>query len=105
FFALLDRADAANVDAHGSIEFQRIAAGRGFRVAEHDADFHADLVDENDQRIERLILAVSLRSAWDIRRACRPICGSPISPSISAFGVSAATESTTTSSTDPERTS
>ena len=55
--------------------------------------------------LERLMLAVSLRSACDISRACRPICGSPISPSISAFGVSAATESITTTSTEPERTS
>ena len=46
---------------------------------------------------------VSLRSACDIRRACRPICASPISPSISAFGTSAATESTTTTSTPPDR--
>ena len=42
---------------------------------------------------------VSLRSACDMRRACRPICASPISPSISARGTSAATESTTTTST------
>ena len=54
---------------------------------------------------ERLILAVSLRSACDISRACSPICGSPISPSISARGTSAATESITTTSTEPERTS
>ena len=40
-----------------------------------------------------------------ISRACRPGSESPISPSISAFGVSAATESTTTRSTEPERTS
>ena len=53
----------------------------------------------------RLMFAVSFRSAWLIRRACRPICGSPISPSISALGVSAATESTTITSTAPERTS
>ena len=46
---------------------------------------------------------VSLRSACDISRACRPICASPISPSISAFGTSAATESTTTTSTPLER--
>ena len=32
------------------------------------------------------------------------MCESPISPSISAFGVSAATESTITTSTAPERT-
>ena len=46
---------------------------------------------------------VSLRSACDMRRACRPICASPISPSISALGTSAATESTTTTSTLLER--
>ena len=50
-------------------------------------------------------MPVSLRRACDIRRACRPICASPISPSISALGTSAATESTTTTSTPPERTS
>ncbi len=56
-------------------------------------------------QLERLMLPVSLRSACDIRRACRPTWESPISPSISAFGVRAATESTTTMSTAPERTS
>src|SRR4051812_39423366 len=53
----------------------------------------------------RLTTAVSLRSACDMRRACRPMCESPISPSISALGTSAATESMTTRSTAPERTS
>ena len=38
------------------------------------------------------IEAVSLRSAWLIRRACRPAASSPISPSISARGTRAATE-------------
>ena len=52
-----------------------------------------------------LIVPVSLRSAWLIRRACRPGSESPISPSISALGVSAATESMTTRSTEAERTS
>ena len=51
------------------------------------------------------MLPVSLRSAWLIRRACRPGSWSPISPSISALGVSAATESMTTMSMEPERTS
>ncbi len=55
--------------------------------------------------LERLMLPVSLRSACDMRRACSPTCISPISPSISAFGVSAATESITTMSTALERTS
>ncbi len=50
-------------------------------------------------------IAVSLRSACDISRAWRPTCESPISPSSSALGTSAATESTTTTSTLLERTS
>src|SRR5690606_30325501 len=48
------RADAANIQPYRGIEFQCIAAGGGFRVAEHDADFHADLVDENHQGIGAL---------------------------------------------------
>ena len=51
------------------------------------------------------IEAVSLRRAWLISRACRPGCTSPISPSISARGVRAATESMTSTSIAPERTS
>ncbi len=53
----------------------------------------------------RLSVPASLRSAWPIRRACRPTWESPISPSISAFGVSAATESIATTASAPERTS
>ena len=48
---------------------------------------------------------VSLRSAWLISRACRPTWLSPISPSISARGTSAATESMTITSTALQRTS
>ena len=51
------------------------------------------------------IAPVSLRMACDISRAWRPTTESPISPSISAFGISAATESTTMMSTAFERTS
>ena len=47
----------------------------------------------------RLMAPVSLRSAWLMRRACRPTWASPMSPSISARGTSAATESTMTTST------
>ena len=47
----------------------------------------------------------SLRRAWLIRRAWRPTVVSPISPSISARGTRAATESMTTTSMAPERTS
>ena len=51
----------------------------------------------------RFSVPASLRSAWLISRACRPTWVSPISPSISAFGVSAATESIATTSSAPER--
>ena len=51
----------------------------------------------------RLSVPASLRSAWLISRAWRPTWLSPISPSISAFGVSAATESIATTSSAPER--
>src|SRR5205085_5486263 len=45
--ALLDGADAADVEADGGVKFQRVAAGGGFRRAVHHADLHADLVDED----------------------------------------------------------
>ena len=48
---------------------------------------------------------VILRSAWLMRRAWRPTWESPISPSISALGTRAATESMTMMSKPPERTS
>src|SRR5712672_842944 len=48
---------------------------------------------------------MGLRSACDIRRACKPMWLSPISPSSSALGTSAATESTTSTSMAFERTS
>ncbi|CDD29252.1 unknown [Firmicutes bacterium CAG:94] len=46
----------------------------------------------------------SLRRAWLISRACKPTWESPISPSISARGTKAATESTTITSMALERT-
>src|SRR3989344_5286769 len=49
-------------------------------------------------------IAVSFRSAWDIIRAWSPMNCAPISPSISALGVRAATESTTMTEIMPERT-
>ena len=48
-------------------------------------------------------LPVSFRSAWLIRRACRAMWASPIAPSASAFGTSAATLSTTIMSIAPLR--
>src|SRR6201995_3404046 len=46
FLALLDLADTADLHPDRGIELQRVAARGRFRVAEHDADFHADLVQE-----------------------------------------------------------
>src|SRR5208283_1239282 len=46
--SLLDRADAANVDAHGGVELERLAAGGGLGVSEHDADLLADLVNKDE---------------------------------------------------------
>src|SRR6266446_482083 len=46
--AFLDGLNAANVQANGSVELQRAAAGGGFRVTEHHADLFADLVDEDE---------------------------------------------------------
>src|SRR5690606_12759722 len=54
---------------------------------------------------EALSAPVILRNACDIRRAWRPTCESPISPSSSALGTSAATESLTMMSIAPERVS
>ncbi len=51
-----------------------------------------------------LMVAVSLRRAWLMRRACRPTWESPMSPSNSALGTRAATESTTTRSMALDRT-
>ncbi len=45
------------------------------------------------------MVGLRMRSAWLISRACRPTCVSPISPSTSALGTSAATESMTMMST------
>ena len=41
-------------------------------------------------------------SAWLINLDCKPTWWSPISPSNSAFGVKAATESTTSTETEPD---
>ena len=46
-----------------------------------------------------LMNEVNLRIAWLISRACAPMVTSPIWPSNSAFVISAATESSTTTST------
>src|SRR6187455_1698645 len=46
--AVLDGAETPDVEPHRRVEFERIAARGGLRIAEHDADLHPDLVDEDD---------------------------------------------------------
>src|SRR6185312_2193212 len=48
--AVLHLADAADVEAHRGVELERVAARRGLRVAEDDADLLPQLVDEDDDR-------------------------------------------------------
>jgi hypothetical protein len=55
--------------------------------------------------LDLLIEAVSLRSAWLISRACRPGCAVAHLAFELGRGTSAATESITSTSTAPERTS
>ncbi len=101
---VLQRLDPPDVDTHRGVELQRLAAGGRLGITEQDADLLPKLVDENrgGAGIAR-DAPVSLRSAWLISRACRPTWLSPISPSISARGISAATESMTMTSIAPER--
>src|SRR4029077_10610872 len=47
--AVLESGDTTNVKTHGGIELEGVTTGGGFRVAEHDADFHPDLVDEDHE--------------------------------------------------------
>src|SRR5690606_4955850 len=45
------RTYAANIEPHGGIEFQRVAACGRLRRPEHDADLHAYLIDEDDHGV------------------------------------------------------
>src|SRR5690606_1828998 len=60
--ALLDRADAADVQAHRGVELQRVAAGGGLRAlaGHHDADLVAQLVDEEHHAVAALDVAGEL---------------------------------------------
>ena len=49
--AVLDGADAADIEAHRSVELQGVAARRRLGAAIHHADLHADLVDEDDHGV------------------------------------------------------
>src|SRR5436190_634108 len=44
---LFDRADAAHVEPHRSVELEGPAPGGGLGVAEHDPDLLAQLIDED----------------------------------------------------------
>src|SRR5436190_612753 len=50
FFAFLDLAGAADVEAHRRIELQRASAGGRLGVPEHHSNLLANLVDENETR-------------------------------------------------------
>src|SRR6202040_2004811 len=52
--AALDRTDAPDVEAHRRVELERVAAGSRLRVAEHHADLHPDLIDEDHERVRAL---------------------------------------------------
>jgi len=47
----LDLADAPDIETDRRIEFEGIAAGGGFGAAEHHADLHANLIDEDDEGV------------------------------------------------------
>ncbi len=42
-----DSTDAADIEADGGVEFEGFTTGGRFGIAEYDADFFSDLVDEN----------------------------------------------------------
>src|SRR5579875_5390 len=58
--AVLDGAGAADVEADGGVELERVAARRRLGIAEHDADLHADLIDEDDDRVRAFDVAGQL---------------------------------------------
>src|SRR5262249_29506270 len=49
--SLFDGTDSADVEAHRSVELERVSARRRLGAAEHDANLHADLVDEDEEPI------------------------------------------------------
>src|SRR5438093_3972522 len=48
---LLHGPDAPDVEAHRRIELERLATGGRLRIAEHDADLLAQLIDEHHRRL------------------------------------------------------
>ena len=72
--------------AHAGVEPASVTAGGGSGLLNITPIFMRDLVDEDDHAVGFLMVAVSLRSAWLIRRRLQAGSASPISPSISALG-------------------
>src|SRR6476620_1444794 len=50
-FLFLDRSNAANVETNGRVELERLSTRGRLRVAEHDTDLLAQLVNEHDRRL------------------------------------------------------
>ena len=48
---LFDRASAANIEAHRSVELECVAARGGLGAAKHHANLHANLVDEDHHAV------------------------------------------------------
>src|SRR3989344_793825 len=48
FIAFLNLVRTSDVDAHAGVKLQGLTTGRGFRIAEHHADLHTNLIDENN---------------------------------------------------------
>ena len=46
--ALLDGADASNVESHRGVELQRLAPAGGLGASKHHPDFHSNLIDEDN---------------------------------------------------------
>src|SRR5215831_3822449 len=49
--AVLEGPDPPDVETHACVELERVSPGGGLGVAEHDPDLHADLVDEDHERV------------------------------------------------------
>ena len=54
FVAGFDRAGATNIETHRGVKLQRITTSGGLGIAKHDANLHADLVNEDDHRISTI---------------------------------------------------
>jgi hypothetical protein len=102
---VFERVAPANVDADAGVKLEGLAARSRFRVAKHDANLLAQLIGEDAGGFGFGQDGGEFARAWLINRACMPMVAIPISPSNSAFGTSAATESTTITSSALERAS